>query len=163
MYCHWALHVDLHGKDTITSFLKQIDAYVQGILVGPEDFGASNRLVRDFVQLDTFRSELRAFLLTNSIRTDLTDHDERWNEFVKHYAGVVEDGSLGLREENQGLKHVKQVTFVKGREATGEFAQIPFDMMWCVALLDGRFLDINVNARPDRGAGPMFTWGVHLR
>ena len=62
MYCHWALHVDLSGTDTIMPFLQQIDAYVDGVLVGPEDFGASNRMVRDFIFLDTFKSQLRDFL-----------------------------------------------------------------------------------------------------
>jgi hypothetical protein len=58
---------------------------------------------------------------------------------------------------------VKQVTFVKGRDATGEFAQIPFNMVWSVTLLDGRSLDFDVNARPAKdGAGPMIGWGVHL-
>ena len=28
MYCHWALHVELHGKDTLTPFLQQVDDYV---------------------------------------------------------------------------------------------------------------------------------------
>ena len=132
--------------------------------IGPEDFGASNRMVRDFVFLDTFRSQLREFFKTNGIRTDLTDDDPRWSEFVKHYAGVIEDGSLSFHADNHGMKHVKQVTFIKGRDAIGEFAQIPFDMMWCVALLDGRYLDIDVNARPAQdGAGVMVGWGVHLR
>ena len=117
MYCHWALHVELHGKDTITPFLQEIDAYVDGVLVGPEDFGASNRMVREFLILDTLRYQLRDFCLANGIRTDLTDDDTRWNEFVRHYAGVIEDGSLEIRAQNHGQKHVKQVTFIKGREA----------------------------------------------
>ena len=59
---------------------------------------------------------------------------------------------------------MKQVTFVKGRGAIGEFAQTPFDMVWCAALLDGRNLDVTVNARPARdGAGQMVGWGIHLR
>lgn len=163
MYCHWALHVELHGKDTITSFLRQVDDYVHGVLVGPEDFGASNRMVREFLILDTLRSQLRDFCQSNAIRTDLTDEDARWNEFVHHYAGVIEDGSLEIRAPNHGMQHVKQVTFVRGREATGEIAQIPFDMVWHIALLDGRSIDVDVNARPPmNGAGPMIAWGIHL-
>src|SRR5216683_2758548 len=96
MYCHWALHIDLHGRDTIKPFLKQVDAFVDGVLVGPEDIGASNRLFRDFILLDTFRSQLREFFDAKGIRTDLTDDNARWNEFVTHYAGIIEDGSLAL-------------------------------------------------------------------
>lgn len=163
MYCHWALHVALHGKDTITRFLRQVDDYVHGVLVGPEDLGASNRMVREFLSLDTLRSQLRDFCRSNGIRTDLTDDDARWNEFVRHYAGVIEDGSLEIRSQNHGMRHVKQVTFMKGDDARGEFAQIPFNMVWRIALLDGRSIDVDVNARlAMNGAGPMVAWGVHL-
>lgn len=163
MYCHWALHVELHGKDTITPFLQQVDDYVHGVLVGPEDFGASNRMVREFLILDTLRSQLHEFFQSSGIRTDLTDDDARWNEFVKHYAGVIEDGSLSIRAENHGMKHIKQVTFIKGRDAIGEFSLLPFDMMWRIALLDGRSIDVDVNARPAmNGAGPMVASGIHL-
>ena len=45
MYCHWALHVDLHGKDTIATFLEQIDTYVDGVLAGAEDLSANYQMV----------------------------------------------------------------------------------------------------------------------
>jgi hypothetical protein len=161
MYCHWALHVELHGQDTIAPFLRQIDAYVDGVLVGHEDFAATDRIVRDFALLDTFRSELRGFLHDNGIRREFTENDALWHEFVKHYAGVIEDGSLSFREPN-GLKHVKEVTFVKGRDAMAG-STLPFDMRWSVALLNGRSLDIDVNARPaQHSPGPLFGWSVHL-
>ena len=163
MYCHWALHVELHGKDTITPFLQQVDDYVHGVLVGPEDFGASNRMVREFLILDTLRSQLRDFFQSSHIRTDLIDDDARWHEFVRHYAGVIEDGSLSIRAGHHGMKHIQQVTFAKGRDAIGEFALLPFDMMWRIALLDGRSIDVDVNARPDKdGSGQMISWGIHL-
>ena len=162
MYCHWALHVDLHGRDTVTPFLRQVDNYVHGVLVGPEDFGASDRMVHEFLLLDTLRSQLREFFQSSGIRTELTTDDARWNDFVRHYAGVIEDGSLSIRAEDHGMKHVKQVTFIKGRDATGEFTQIPFDMMWRIALLNGKSIDIDVNARPAmNGAGPMIACGIH--
>ena len=156
MHCHWALHVDLHGRDTVAPFLRQVDAYVNGVLVGPEDLNASHQMVRDFVVLDTFRTQLRDFLQAVGIPTDLVDDDAAWNEFVAQYAGVIEDGALAIRSENHGLEHVKQVTFTKGREALGEFSQLPFDMMWTIALLDGRSLEVEVN-----GAGQML--GGRLR
>lgn len=164
MYCHWALHVDLKGTDTIMPFLEQIDAYMEGVLVGPEDFGASHRMIQEFLFLETLRSQLRDFLAGYDLPLDLTDDSDQWNDFVKHYAGVIEDGSLICQAKTPVLKHVKQVTFTKGRDAIGEFAQIPFDMVWCVELLDGRSIDVDVNARPDtNGSGPMVSWGVHLR
>ena len=55
MYCHWALHVDLNDVSTIGRFLQQVDAYVNGVLVGPEDFAASYQMTCDFALFDTFR------------------------------------------------------------------------------------------------------------
>jgi hypothetical protein len=87
----------------------------------------------------------------------------RWNEFVHHYAGVIEDGSLEIRAANHGLQHVKQVTFIRGREAREELPQIPFDMVWHIELLDGRSIDVDVNARPPiDGGGAMIVSGVQL-
>jgi hypothetical protein len=107
---------------------------------------------------------LRCFLQQYGIPSDLTDDDHWWNEFVKHYAGVIEDGSLSFHAQNHNLQHVREVTFMKGKNATGEFALIPFDMMWCVSLQDGRNLDIEVNARPPKdGASQMLGWSVSLR
>ena len=121
-------------------------------------------MVRDFVVLDTFRAQLRDFLQAVGIRTDLVDDDAPWNEFVVQYAGVIEDGCLAIRSENHGPEHVKQVTFIKGREALGEFSQLPFYMMWTIALLDGRSLEVEINARPPRdGVGQMFGGKLHLR
>jgi hypothetical protein len=163
MYCHWALHVSLHGTDTITPFLQQVDDYLHGVLVGPEDFGASNRMVGEFLSFETLRSQMHDFCRANGIRTDTTADDSRWNEFVRHYAGVIEDCSLEIRSPNQGLRHVKQLTFMKGNDARGQFAHIPFDMVWHVALLDGRSVDVSVNARPaTNGVGQMAKWGIHL-
>lgn len=164
MYCHWALHVDLHGKDTIKRFLVQVDDYVQGVLVGPEDLRASDRMVREFLSLDTLRSQLRSFFDSNGIRRELTDDDGRWNEFVRHYAGVIEDGSLQIRSPDHGMRHVKQLTFIRGDRAHGEFAQAPFDMVWRIALLDGRRIDVDVNARPAvTDSDAMVAWGIHLK
>lgn len=164
MYCHWALHVDLHGKDTVALFLRQVDDYAHGVLVGPEDVALSSRMVGELLSLSSLRSQLRAFCLTKGIRTDLADDEVRWNEFVRHYAGVIEDGSLMIRSQDHGLRHVKHVRFTKGGAARGEFAQIPFDMMWHIALLDGRAIELSVNARPAMsGAGPMVGWSLHLK
>ncbi len=167
LYCAWALHVDLHGLDTVGPFFQQVDAYVDGVLVGPEDLGASDRMVREFLTFDTLRAQMRDFFQANGIRTELTDEDARWNEFVKHYAGVIEDGSLSIHAPNHGMKHVKAVTFTKGREAMGEFKQLPFEMTWRIELLQQfkgfRSLDIDVSARPPKGeVGQMIGTSISL-
>lgn len=164
MYCHWALHVDLTGTDTIMPFLREVDDYIDGVLTGNEDVGASHRMIRNFIFLETFKAQLRDFLAGYGLPTDLTDDIEEWKTFVAQYAGVIEDGSLVCQAKNHALKQVKQVTFTKGRDAIGEFTQIPFNMLWCIALLDGRSVEVEVNARPATGmAGPMYSWRLHLQ
>jgi hypothetical protein len=163
MCCHSALHVDLHGKDTTTPFLRQVDDYIHGLLIGPEDSRATSAMVREFLSLNAARSQLRDFCLARGIRTDLSDDRERWREFVRHYAGVIEDGSLAIRAPNHGLRHVKRVTFIRGPEASGELTLLPFDMGWRVELLDGRSIRIEVNASPETdGTLEMVGWAVHL-
>jgi hypothetical protein len=51
-------------------------------------------MVREFLFLDTFRFEFKKFMRAYDLPTAVCDEDLRWNEFLKHYAGVVEDGSL---------------------------------------------------------------------
>jgi len=164
MYCHWALHVDLNGKDTIEPFLQQVDAHVDGVLNGHMDLKASDRMIREFALLDAFRSQLRDFLRANGIRSDVTDDDAHWNDFVRHYAGVIEDGSLALSPKHQGIvKHVRELTFTKGRNAIGT-TLLPFDMTWSAELLNGQFLDITVNARPSlTGGQALLHCGVSMR
>ena len=163
MYCHWALHVALDHPKTTSPFLKQVDDYVHGKLVGPEDFRAEHRMVQDFLTLNTLRGQLSAFCQLNGICPDLTESDDRWAEFVTHYAGVIEDGSLEIRGQNHGMEHVKRVIFRKGRDAKGEFNQIPFNMVWRVDLLDDQSVDIEVSARPVQDdLGPMSFVGFHL-
>ena len=158
MYCHWALHVDLHGENTIRSFLEQVDTFVRGFLKGIKNFDASHRMFRDFVFSDTFRSQLRDFLQANRIRSDLTDENVHWNEFVTQYAGVIEDGSLSIRAENHGIRQVKQVTFTKDQCETDGFDLIPFDMTWAVTLLNGRSVTVRVNARLARNSADPSTF-----
>jgi hypothetical protein len=164
MYCHWALHVDLTGPDTVLPFLRQVDAYIHGVIVGPEDFSASDQMVREFLMLDTFRTQLRTFLDGHGLPTDLTTDDGQWNRFVTRYAGVIDDGSLLCRSTKRNdLKHVKQVTFARGRSAA-VFRQLPFDMTWVITLQDNRQFDVSVNARPaGANARQMFGWSIHLR
>jgi hypothetical protein len=149
MYCHWALHVDLHGADTILLFLQRVDAFAARRLAEPEDIAEDNLMTRDFVLLDTLKSQLQDFLKANGLPTDLTDDGERWMDFVKHYAGVIEDGSLSFRADNQGLKYVKQITFNK--TIRPDHFRSPFDMTWVITLLDGRTLTVDVNTIYENG------------
>jgi hypothetical protein len=135
---------------------------MDSVFVGPEDFALSHDMVHEFVFLNALRFQLRERLTAYHLPTDLTDDDARWNQFVTYYAGVIEDGTLSCSAAGRVLKHVKQVTFTKGRGAVGEFSHMPFNMVWRVALLNGKTLDVDVNARTVERGSPMVAWGLHL-
>ena len=161
MYCHWALHVDLNDVSTIGRFLQQVDAYVNGVLVGPEDFAASYQMTFDFALFDTFRMELGDFFEKTDVRTELTNYDSWWNEFVRHLAAVIEDGSLSFHPGKETLEHVRKVTFTKGGDVNREGALIPFEMTWLVALSNGDDLYFDIAADEhqsnDGTIGPMIS------
>jgi hypothetical protein len=167
LYCHWALHIDLHGKDTLTPFLQEVDAYAGRVLTGDVDLVADDRMTREFLYFDRLRSQLQKFLRDCGVRTDVTDNEDRWHEFVTHYAGVIEDGRLAIRAQNHGLKHVRQVTFMKGRDSLGEFNALPFQMVWRIELLEGQRLkgfDVDVSARHVvHGTNEMIGTSISLR
>lgn len=161
MYCHWALHVDLTNPGTTASLLERIDEFVDRIILQTDDVIKDHYLFRDLLWLDTFRDEFRTFLRTYDLPTSICDNDRRWHEFLTHYAGVIEDGSLYCQAKTQRLKHVSEVIFSKGRGRPDVF--VPFDLVWEVILLDGRSIVVDVYAAPLPNGKPMMVHGIELR
>ena len=152
LYCHWALHVDLDKPGTTLLFLEKVDIFAASGLEGTSDMLAEHRMLREFVFLDSFREQFRQFLQTFNLPTAVCDEDSRWNEFLTHYAGVIEDGSLSCKAKANSLKLVSEVVFTKGRiAAASENSYTPFRLAWTIALLDGRKLTIEVNASAPNG------------
>jgi hypothetical protein len=150
LYCHWALHVDLENRGTTLPFLEKVEAYVEGVLAGNTDIVAEHRMSREFVFLDTFRKQFAHFLKAYALPTVLCDEDSRWHEFLKHYAGVIEDGSLSCNARTQPLKLVREVVFTRGRVAEpGSY--LPFGLAWTIILIDGRKLTVEVRASAPGG------------
>jgi len=147
LYCHWALHVDLDHPRTTLPFLERADKYAASVLAGNNDFLEEQRMLREFVFLDTFRQQFKKFLQAYDLPTGICDENPRWHEFLKHYAGVIEDGSLSCNAKSHPLKVIKEVVFTKGRAgATTEKFYIPFGLAWTIVLLDGQKLTVEVNA-----------------
>jgi hypothetical protein len=145
LYSHWALHVNLSYPNTTREFLELVDAFVASFLEGNTDIGAEHRMLRDFVFLDTFKQQFRTFLNAFDLPTAICDDDAQWHEFLRHYSGVIEDGSLAC--EGDDLKLVEKVIFTKGRpRASGMY--IPFDLSWDIVLLNKKTLTVEVNAAP---------------
>jgi hypothetical protein len=147
LYCHWALHVNLEHPSTTRLFLERVERHAESVLNGTTDFWLEHEMVREFVFLETFREQLKQLLLSYDIPTNLCDETERWHEFLLHYAGVIEDGSLSCITQRQPLRLVKEVVFTKGRGIKMPDSYLPFGLAWTIFLLDGRTLTVEVTAR----------------
>ena len=149
MYCHWALHVDLTYKNTTTHFLQEVDRYVRNTVDGfqPDDdftLPDEHALFREFLFLDTFRMQLRQFLDSHGLTTDLCDNDRWWFAFMSAYAGVIEDGTLSATG-NRDLQAVQKVVFRKGATLTPE-NHVPFVITWDIILNNGDILTVETTA-----------------
>jgi len=147
MYCHWALHVDLENPGTTLPFLEKVEAFAVSMLAGNNDIAAERRMFREFVLLDTFRQQFKQLLQAYDIPTAVCDEDSHWHEFITHYAGVIEDGSISCKAKTNSLKLVSEVVFTKGRtRRASEKTYVPFGLAWTIVLLDGRKLTVEVTA-----------------
>jgi hypothetical protein len=118
-------------------------------------------MVREFVFLDTFREQLRWFLDSYGLPTRICDEESRWSEFVKQYAGIIEDGSLSCQSKKQRLSLIKKVVFTKGR-SSATFGFLPFYITWRIHLLDGRTITVDVNAASMPDGDPLIANRIHL-
>jgi len=161
LYCNWALHIDLDHTKTTLPFLQRLDEFVASVLGEKnEDIVLEHRMLREFIFLDTFRVQFSELLNSYALPTKLCDDDNLWHEFLTHYAGIIEDGSLSCRSNSPTLKWVKEVVFTKGRTRTDGF--IPFDLTWEIQLLDGRTLAVSVSAMDHPTAGLMMRQHLHI-
>lgn len=162
LYFHWALHVDLTHPGTTFPFLEQVDKFAASILAGKPNVVEQNQMFREFVFLETFRQQLARFLKFYDLPTAVCDEDPRWHEFLKLYAGIIEDGSLSCQDKTGRLKLVSEVIFTKGRPITSG-TYIPFDLSWNIVLLDGRTMTVEVNAAALPGGNEMISHAIRLR
>lgn len=146
LYCHWALHIDLSHPMTTRPFLERVDGYVESILAGSVNIIEEHRMLREFVFLDTFRNQLAQFLTAYDLPRGICENEPRWNEFLKSYAGIIDDGSLSCSAENN-FKFIHGVVFTKG-QSRAENTFIPFDLSWHIGLLDGRTMTVDVSGSP---------------
>ncbi|HUZ93834.1 MAG TPA: hypothetical protein VMU57_02875 [Edaphobacter sp.] len=151
--------MDLDIPKTTREFLEQVDAFVASVLAGSTDIAAENRAINHFVLLDTFKGQFREFLNAFGLPSVLCDEEARWHEFVEHYSGVIEDGSLACNGVNLNL--VDKVVFSKGQRRRAE-TYVPFDLVWEIFLLDKRRIIVEGNASPLPNGEPMRGWTVRL-
>jgi hypothetical protein len=161
LYCHWALHVDLMDRTHTLPFLSRVDSFLEHER-NRDDMNVTEQhlMFREFVFLDTFRSELREFLVRYDLPTQICDEDLCWHNFLTVYAGVIENGSLYCGTE--GLKLVKGVKFSKGGR-TAPDGYFPFHLKWTILLQeDGKEIELEVNAAPMPHGGDMIIHSMKL-
>jgi hypothetical protein len=169
MYCHWALHIDLENPGTTKIFLQRVDKFVKSfiarkasiLLASNEEIIEENQMFHEFAFWDTFRRQFLEFLSAYGLPTALCDDDRRWHDFLRHYARVVEDGSLCCRSKNQRLKYVDEVIIKKGTPRPANNSA-PFDLAWHIVLLDGRALTVDVSAADLPDGSPMLVHRIKL-
>ncbi|HUL15693.1 MAG TPA: hypothetical protein VLV88_06830 [Terriglobales bacterium] len=162
LYCHWALHVNLENPATTTQFLEDVEAFADSILRGSLNIAAENKMFREFVFFDTFRNQFSQFLSSYGLPNDLCDNKARWHEFLTHYAGVIEDGSISCKAKTNRLKLVSEVEFNIGRDTRDlEHPHLPFGLMWDITLTDGKKLEVEVKASAPKG-NEMILYGIRL-
>jgi hypothetical protein len=165
MYCHWALHVDLTSPGTTEVFLQRVDRFVdrfvERIRAGNLDVIEDERMFHEFAFWDTFRRQFLEFLSAYGLPTALCDDDRRWHDFLRHYARVVEDGSLRCRSKTQRLKYVDEVIIKKGRARPANNSA-PFDLAWHIVLSNGRSLTVNVDTADFSNGSRMLVHGITM-
>jgi hypothetical protein len=148
LYCNWALHIDLDHRTTTLPFLRRVDAFAASVLEGNDNLAEEHQMLQEFIYLHTFRQQFRQFLENFGLPATICQEDSRWHEFLKHYAGVIEDGSISCVAKAGDLKFVSKVIFKKGRSTESENNHLPFALSWSIVLLDGRTLTVDLEAAP---------------
>jgi hypothetical protein len=158
LYCHWALHVDLTLPNTTLPFLQRAENYVARFLDGNRDAVEEHTMLKEFA-LDTFRDQFKHFLAAYGLPTVVCDDGERWHEFITHYAGVIEDGSLSCTSGARRLELISRVEFKKGKNVQDYY--LPFGLLWTIVLRDGRKLGVEVKTSAPKGH-ELLVWSVTL-
>jgi hypothetical protein len=148
LYCHWALHIDLCGKDTVGPFLERIDQFMYDSF-DPNGHGvspANQEAIRELVYLDSFRNQFRRFLEAYELPNDICSNDGRWGKFLAAYSKVIEDGSLIWKVPTVGLKMIRGMTFTRKSMPPGTDSRNAFTIGWDILLRDGKTLALSLHS-----------------
>lgn len=162
LYINWGLHIDLDHRGTTIDFLEMVDAYIASVLAGTTDLALENRMLEEFVFLNTFRTEFRQFLRLYNLPTLICDDDKCWHEFMENYAGVIQDGSLSCQGDSVRLRNIKKVTFTKGKFAPPD-AYLPFFLSWTIELKDEKVYSVDVSGTPLPDGQPSILSVIRLK
>jgi len=148
MYCNWALHVALSHKETTRRFVERVEEFVADVLAGASDLDSKHGMFREFIFLEAFREQLRNLLKRYRLPTIVCDDTVKWHQFLTHYAGVIDEGSLSCQARAPELKLVSRVVLSKGAPRPHQDS-VSFSLYWQIHLLDGQIIFVDVQATPE--------------
>lgn len=132
LFCNWALHSQLSGPPA-QQIVADVDGYLQksiGKMMPESDIQAFERILN----LGDFRSELRAFLQSENLPTNVCDDDQRWRSLLSVYARIIEDCPLTVTGAANATVLIDQmvVSFMDTGAASGLTPQTVdfFPMDW---------------------------------
>jgi hypothetical protein len=134
---NWAVHIHLSYTNTTLDFLNRVDEFAANFLAD-QNFAQQHNMFRELSFLESFRNQLAQFLAAYDLPTALCKNNDRWHEFLKHYAGVIEDGSLSCQAKKSDFKLLRGVSFTKG--PWRKDAHIPFSLTWKMFLKNDKTL-----------------------
>ena len=105
-YRDWACHVELTHNDAVDIFLNRFEPLVNPNLSAHEIARNFINGFPSFFKLGELRNELRDFLRDKELTTDLTDDQQKWHIFVKHFFGILKDCSIKRPFSNGSIKEL---------------------------------------------------------
>lgn len=132
-FCDWAVHPRLERKRA-RSIVRQFDRFqnymngAKGEITFLNEFTATLRLA-------TFRKELKGYLESHDLPSDIPANDPSWFTFLRYYTRVIEDCPLCISEPKKKLQYVDEVVLTvehtpQNPRAGSEHRTIVFRWTW---------------------------------
>jgi hypothetical protein len=131
------VHIHLGYTNTTLAFLSRVDEFASNFLAD-QNFAQQHNMFQELSFLESFRDQLSLFLAAYDLPVTLCVNKNRWHEFLKHYAGVIEDGSLSCQAKESDFKLLRGVRFTKGPWRRD--AHLPFSLTWKMFLKNDKTL-----------------------
>ena len=136
-YCNWAVHTSL-DKTPAQEFMNKVMSI---LTLNGNHTEAEHRELDSLLTMQSFRDELRLFLVANHIHDALCTDEINWGRFLEAYSRVVHDTKLILKGNPTPIGPLKlavETLTVESVPGADFAADRPFPMNWMIAYADGR-------------------------
>lgn len=144
---NWALHTNLN-RDYIKEFIDVIENLISPIINGELNNAPDIFLFETF-----FRDELKKLLEQIEFPINLCVNNSLWDNFLKHYIGVIDECTL----EHNDCQIIEKITIRKGFDNSSipnaPICSLPFDIRWEINLREPRnnHKKISFSVQQERG------------